>query len=546
MSSIPEPHTRIQTIKGTSYVFIDKPYWDKLKKQTRHKREYIGKLGAKGEFIPNKHYTSVQNNANTSTSSQQKVSIASRRYFGATHLLDEIGKTTGLEDDLKSCFGHDYKKILSLAYFLILESESSMYRFPKFALTHEHPHGDVISSQRISEIFAGISENQKINFFTRRAAKCLKNEYLAYDTTSISSYSEMMEQIKYGYNKDLENLPQINLALVFGEESMLPVYYRKLSGNISDITTLKKLLLDMNFIGLKRVNLVLDRAFYSRDNINSLYKNKSKFIVSARNNIKMIKESVEEVRDTIKNFSNFCSELNIYCKSKYAQWEYSYVNKNGENTTSNKSLYIHVYYNGIRAENEITAFSKKLKLAETAFLNGSCSEDQKKLCEQYFVITKSGGKIKMQYNQEAINEHMQYFGFFVLLSNHIKDAKKALFIYRNKDLVEKTFSNLKNRLDMKRTKVSSEETLEGKLFVQFVALIYIAYIHQVMIKKELYKNYSIQSLLDEFDIVETFRYPGKKTHHSEITKKQCQLFSCFNIDFDKLNPSINQQESNML
>lgn len=48
-----------------------------------------------------------------------------------------------------------------------------------------------------------------------------------------------MEQIKYGNNKNLESLPQINLVLVFGEESMLPVYYRKMLGNISDVFTIK-------------------------------------------------------------------------------------------------------------------------------------------------------------------------------------------------------------------------------------------------------------------------------------------------------------------
>jgi len=53
---------------------------------------------------------------------------------------------------------------------------------------------------------------------------------LAYDTTSISSYSKGLKQVRYGYNKEGDYLPQINLALLFGEESNLPFYYRKLSG----------------------------------------------------------------------------------------------------------------------------------------------------------------------------------------------------------------------------------------------------------------------------------------------------------------------------
>ena len=47
---------KTQKIKETEYVYIDNPYWDKDKKQNRHKREYIGKLSEDGEFIPNKKY----------------------------------------------------------------------------------------------------------------------------------------------------------------------------------------------------------------------------------------------------------------------------------------------------------------------------------------------------------------------------------------------------------------------------------------------------------------------------------------------------------
>jgi len=46
--------------------------------------------------------------------------------------------------------------------------------------------------------------------------------------------------------------------------------------------------------------------------------------------------------------------------------------------------------------------------------------------------------------------------------------------------VEKAFGNLKERLNMRRTTVSSDNALEGKLFVQFLALIYLSYIKKQM------------------------------------------------------------------
>ncbi len=66
-------------------------------------------------------------------------------------------------------------------------------------------------------------------------------------------YSEMIKEVKYGHNKDLDDLGQINLALVLGEESMLPVCYRKLTGNIHDVSTVKKILTVMEYHPLRLV-----------------------------------------------------------------------------------------------------------------------------------------------------------------------------------------------------------------------------------------------------------------------------------------------------
>ena len=65
-----------------------------------------------------------------------------------------------------------------------------------------------------------------------------EREYLAFDTTSISSYSELIKQAKYGKNKEGDVLPQINLGPLYGEKSRLPVYYRKMAGNTLDVVTI--------------------------------------------------------------------------------------------------------------------------------------------------------------------------------------------------------------------------------------------------------------------------------------------------------------------
>ncbi|MEG2951245.1 MAG: transposase, partial [Clostridia bacterium] len=70
-----------------------------------------------------------------------------------------------------------------------------------------------------------------------------------------------------GHNKDHDPLPQINLALLFGEESNLPFYYRKLPGNITDVKTVMNLLADIKDLDFGKIKLVMDKGFYSEENI---------------------------------------------------------------------------------------------------------------------------------------------------------------------------------------------------------------------------------------------------------------------------------------
>ena len=172
--------------------------------------------------------------------------------------------------------------MLSLAYYLILESDNPLSRFTKWSFLHQHPYGKEITSQRSSELFASITEEERYRFFRLQANRRCEKEYWAYDITSISSYSECLRQVKYGMNKEYDNLPQLNLALLFGQESNLPFYYRKLPGNISDVKAVRNMLVDMDFLSLKKIHLVMDRGFYSAENINSLNNCATRLRISLR------------------------------------------------------------------------------------------------------------------------------------------------------------------------------------------------------------------------------------------------------------------------
>ncbi|MCR4885947.1 MAG: transposase [Clostridiales bacterium] len=94
----------------------------------------------------------------------------------------------------------------------------------------------------------------------------------------------------------------------------------------------------------------------------------------------------------------------------------------------------------------------------------------------------------------------------------------------HKSRLEKAFGNLKEKLNLRRALVSSETSLSGKLFVESVALIYLSYIKKQMQDNKLFKDYTLQQVLDKLDVIEYFENPGDKLRVGEVLSKQSQLY----------------------
>nr|WP_198017550.1 hypothetical protein [Syntrophorhabdus aromaticivorans] len=90
---------------------------------------------------------------------------------------------------------------------------------------------------------------------------------------------------------------------------------------------------------------------------------------------------------------------------------------------------------------------------------------------------------------------------------------------------EKAFENLKERLNVRRLAVSSEQSLDGKLFVQYIALIFLSHITRKMQESNLFKDYTLQEVLDELDVIECLEVPGQRLMAGEMTQRQVELYT---------------------
>ena len=523
-----------QVINGREYVYEYKSIWNREKQRSEPKREYLGRM-INGEFVPNKKYLLREELAKVKGLTAKRGPVAvtecKRKFSGATYLLDRIGEELGIDADLKSCFPGIYKEVHSLAYYLALEPFSPMYRFKRWAATHEHPYGKDIPSQRSSELLPMVTEAAKMKFFQKQAKRRAETEFLFYDSTSVSSYSEQLKQVKYSKNKDGDHLPQINLALLLGQNSGLPVYYRKLPGNITDVMTITNLLAGVEYLDLKTTKIVMDRGFYSAKNVNALYKAHHKFVIGAKISLKFIQDQLKTERTDFDRRENYNADTGLFIQSQTMDWEYEETKaRSGEVITDTRRMYVHLYYSDQLATDEKLRFNKMLDALEEELRSGKHMEEHEKGYAKYYDVTTTPVRgVRIKPKQAVIDSARKNFGFFVLLSNAVKDPVEALNIYRSKDLIEKAFSDLKDRLSMRRTSVSSEENLEGKLFLQFIGLIYLSYVKRAMDKAGLFKNYTMQELFDELDVIEKFQLPGEAPFFAEITDKQRYLYTALGV-----------------
>lgn len=503
----------VNKTNGMTYVYESISFWDKEKKQSRNKRVCVGKLdSASGELIPSKRLVSVSEPLATDV----PVTTATAKIVGPSIVLDTITERLGLRTLLKSCFPKEHVQILTMAYYLASKG-TPLSHCETWCKGHAQPFEEVLTDQRISEVLGAITMDGKQTFLNRWMKKVMEDDYLCYDITSISSYSEFNEYIKYGHNRDNEKLPQLNLAMLFGQNSGLPVYYERMPGNITDVTTLNNLLETFKALELKSFNYVMDKGFYSKKNIDKLLASKAKFTVSVPLNNKWVQHAIDEIHTVIHSPEGYrkVDEEILYVHSRLYPWG-----------KDNRRCYLHLYYNAHKRAVAVDRFNERLVNYKEELESGKLVAEHQEAYEEFFVVKTTPKRgTKVTYNTEAVSQYInRYAGFQAILTNSIKDPVRALQIYRDKDVVEKCFSDLKNQLDMKRLRMHSSATADGRLFVQFIALIYISALRKEMRGSVLIERYTVRELLEEMDTLTKITYSGKYGHVlTEVTRPQREI-----------------------
>ena len=158
---------------GTTYVYEVFSSWNKEKKQSYNKQRCIGKLDpATGELIPNRSQAERFGIVTSDTSV-----TASSTVVGPTLVLDAVSREQGLGKVLDRCFPGTSGQILAMAYYLVCRGDA-LSHFPEWAKTHGNPSGGMLTTQRISELLAGLDEDKRQTFLAAWWRYRSESEYL--------------------------------------------------------------------------------------------------------------------------------------------------------------------------------------------------------------------------------------------------------------------------------------------------------------------------------------------------------------------------------
>jgi len=520
--------------QGYWYVHSDQSYWDPEKKQTRHIRKTIGKrLTKDGKIIYNNRYQ-----VEHTVEALFQTEISSTELIGETLVLDAIVRELGLRKHLVKAFGKGVAdKIIGLAEYVICTK-----RAPSWCgdwAEYRNPQITGMSSQTVSELLCSLNPDKRNTFFQSwmEANRCRKG-YFCFDSTNIGGHNtETNPLVEYGYTHGHISLPQINLAILSRQDTLVPMHSVVYNGSKHDSTTLKNLLAELEKLELSNICITLDKGYYSQANIELIRKKGHDFIIPIPKRVSWQYDLIDSLRDELYTLSARTEVEGPDGNPQIIQCLTKSVVRDGHR------YYVQVVYNpAIRADAEKN-FIELLQTCKNELEQNSYVESHKDIYDRYFEVKdtpKRGRKIREK--SSCIAEFQRnYAGYWCLLSNRKKPKEEIYMAYQQRNTAEIFYDTFKNDLNGDRITDHKLESYEGKMFILFIALAILTRLKRKLTKKRTgnrvlgrLKTYS--QLLFRMSTLSKVSFKGKyKPIYSNPTKLQREIINQFDLKWPGLS-----------
>jgi len=516
---------RIKKINGIEYWYEDIPYYDNEKKQIRHRSKYVGR-NVNGKPVRVRD-TLNSNEEMPSPSSKPIKAYNYGELLPLQKITDELRIGEYLGDMLNE---KDKNTILAMALNRITRP-TAMYNlqtwYENSVLSLEWPELP-LKSQNISNLLAKVGDSDTPSIFMGKMLRNLETKRtLVYDLTSLSSYSQLINLLEYGCNRDGFDYPRMNLSMIVDKEKGIPVMYDIYPGSIVDVTTLKNTIKKIEAYDVENYTLVMDRGFFSKGNIEELLHEKIPFIMPATMTLKSVKELMSSAQKDIESpeYLHKFNKKPIFVKPVILEQKEFTING-------------YCFYDPKRELEEKNAFYSRLydvkeKLEKTAIPEWRKAEEvfKEKAREMagFYSWKIIDSHFRINIKKNAVSQRVNRMGKFFLFYNGKRDWMECLTTYRERDIVEKGFKSMKNDVQSLPLNTNKDSTTKGFIFICFIGLIIRMRLLSMMRETKILEEYTVESLLLELENIRKVKLQNGEVIVTELTRKQKEIMEKLNL-----------------
>ena len=537
---IPFVQGKITRRKKKDVVYIEYEYdriYDPVRQYTFPKRVTIGKLSETDPELmqPNQNFLKYFPDAEL-PETKNRTSRSSCLRVGAYFVLRKIIEEYNLVELLGGYFEQrDLGLFLDLAVYSIIAENNAAQYYPDYIYNHPLFTNGMkqYSDSTVSDFLNSVTDDQSIGFLNswNETRNHREKIYISYDSTNKNCQAGDIEMVEFGHPKVDVGQPVFNYAVAYDTHNQEPLFYEKYPGSLNDISQLQ-FMLDKAFgYGYKKIGFILDRGYFSCENIQYMDKCGYSFVIMVKGMASLVNELVLEHKGTFESKRvNNIYEYGVYGKTV----------KHRLYAGDKKERYFHLYHSiskesaeraGIENRiNQMILYLKKYQNKVKEFGPGF---------EKYFNLhydEKTQAFVLPEERCSVVERELDLAGYFCIITSEKMSAKEAIELYKSRDTSEKLFRGDKSYLGNKSIRAYSEESARAKIFVEFVAMILRCKMYtklkEEMKKLEKKPNYmTVPAALKELEKIEMVRQLDNvyRLDHA-VTANQKTILNAFGLD----------------
>lgn len=537
---IPFVRGKITRRKKKDVVYIEYEYdriYDPVMQYTFPKRVTIGKLSETDPELmqPNQNFLKYFPDAEL-PETKNRTSRSSCLRVGAYFVLRKIIEEYNLAELLGGYFEQrDLGLFLDLAVYSIIAENNAAQYYPDYIYNHPLFTNGMkqYSDSTVSDFLNSVTDDQSIGVLNswNETRNHLEKIYISYDSTNKNCQAGDIEMVEFGHPKVDVGQPVFNYAVAYDTHNQEPLFYEKYPGSLNDISQLQ-FMLDKAFgYGYKKIGFILDRGYFSCENIQYMDKCGYSFVIMVKGMASLVNELVLQHKGTFESKRvNNIYEYGVYGKTV----------KHRLYAGDKKERYFHLYHSiskesaeraGIENRlNQMTLYLKKYQNKVKEFGPGF---------EKYFNLhydEKTQAFVLPEERCSVVERELDLAGYFCIITSEKMSAKEAIELYKSRDTSEKLFRGDKSYLGNKSIWVYSEESARAKIFVEFVAMILRCRMYtklkEEMKNLEKKPNYmTVPVALKELEKIEMVRQLDNvyRLDHA-VTANQKTILNAFGLD----------------